>query len=558
MGRPLGSRLMLTTLRVRDLATIAEVSLDLVAGLNVLTGETGAGKSILLDAIALLMGDRADRAAIRPGASRLVVEGTFEGSDPALASRLEDAGLDADDLLVIRREVNRDGRSRAWVNGSPTTVATLRALAPCLVDLHGQHQSLELLERTTQRELLDGFAGTTAELAEVAQAHAQLEAVRADADQLRNRRDEALRRADWLRHVVAEITAARLVIGEDESIARELTRLSHAGAIGEAATTLADLLDDERAGVRGQLARAARLIDQLARLDPELQSLQSILDSAWASIDELSRSVAGYRDQVSDDPARLDSLERRRELVHGLLRKHGSSIAEVLEVGRSAAAELDLIDSAVHDLATLERNVAAATDRLHAAAEALTSSRQSGAERLGGEVSRMLPGLGLQGARMEVMLRPLDAPGAHGAEQPEFLASLNAGMAARNIAAAASGGELSRLMLALKVALARQDTAATLIFDEIDQGVGGETAVRIAAALAELATRHQVLVITHQPQIAARADRHLVVAKSDRGGLATSDVSVIHGEDRVGEIARMLGRPDDADARRLAAGMLKL
>lgn len=548
---------MLAELRVRDLATVADVTLVLGPGLNVLTGETGAGKSMLVDAIALLLGDRADRAAVRPGASRIVVEGEFRGSSAALDASLDRAGLDVADPLVIRREVSAEGRSRAWVNGSPTTITVLKEIAAMLVDLHGQHQTLDLAETSVQRELLDAHAGATGAQNAVRDAHGVATAVREAAAALAARRDTALRRADWLRHVVAEIDAARPVLGEDETLAREAGRLAQAGTLGEDARELAQLLDADRVGLRDQLARAARIIEHLERLDPPAGAWRAMLDAAWANLDELSRTVNGYIDTVTEDPDRLSTIERRRDLLNSLTRKHGGTVATLLEVRREAGEELDLIDTASLDLAVLERRAAAADALLQDAAKRLTEQRTAGAERLAGEVTRQLPGLGLAGARFLVTLHRHEAATADGMESVLFEAALNAGMSPRPIASAASGGELSRLMLALKVAITRHDAAATLVFDEIDQGIGGETGGKVAASLAEVAERHQVLVITHLPQIAARADRHLVVAKGTREGVATSDVTVLHGEDRVIELARMLGDPDDANARRLAASMVR-
>jgi DNA repair protein RecN (Recombination protein N) len=537
---------------VRDLATVADVTLDLAVGLNVLTGER---KSMLVDALALLLGDRADRAAVRPGASRLVVEGEFVEPSPALDSVLAEAGLDRDDVVVVRREVSREGRSRAWINGSPTTIGVLAEVGTALVDLHGQHQTLALTDTSTQRDLLDRHADAEAALVAVREAHRQVAAGRAAINELTERRDEALRRADWLGHVVREIDEAHLRPGEEEELATESRRLAQAGTLDEHARRIAGLLGGED-GVGAPLGGARRALDGLARLDPAIEGWRSLLDDAWASLDELARLAAEYADDISDDPDRLTEIERRREVIRGLCRKHGATIADVLEMRREAAAELDLIDHAAMDLEVRGRELAEAERQLAAAAALLTTLRTDGATRLAGEVSRMLPGLGLAGAEFVVDLEPLPEATRDGAEQVVFLARLNTGMPARPIASAASGGERSRLMLALKVAVARHDAAPTLVFDEIDQGIGGETGLRVGAALERVAARHQVLVITHLAQIAARADRHLRVAKGTHDGVATSDLSVLHGEDRMIEVARMLGGADDPHARRLAASMI--
>ncbi len=547
---------MLRALRVRDLATVADVTLELGPGLNVLTGETGAGKSMLVDALALLLGDRADRAAVRPGASRSVVEGEFDGEDPALRARLAEAGLDGDDRLVIRREVSAEGRSRAWVNGSPTTIGVLADLAPVLVDLHGQHQTAALAHAAAQRDLLDAW-GDAREAAEaVAVAHAAASAARAEVAALTARRDEAIRRADWLRHVVSEIDAARPVPGEDETLALEAGRLAQAGTLGEHARQVMELLVGDECGVRESHGRIGRAIDKIDRLDPPVAEWRQLLDAAWAGLDELSRVAADYAEEVAEDPDRLSRLERRRDLLHDLMRKHGGSLEAVLDTRREAAEELDLIDRAALDLGALERRAAEAEADLLARARELTALRTAAADRLGGEISRMLPALGMPSAEFTVTLEPVGSITAAGAESVAFHARLNPGMAPRPIATAASGGELSRMMLALKVAVARHDATPTLVFDEIDQGIGGETGGQVGIALSRVAARHQVLVITHLPQVAAKADRHLRIAKGTRGGIATSDVTVLHGEDRIAEVARMLGDADDEHALRLATAML--
>jgi DNA repair protein RecN (Recombination protein N) len=548
---------MLRTLRVRDLATIADVTLELGSGLNVLTGETGAGKSMLVDALALLLGDRADRAAVRTGAARAVIEGAFDALPPAVVARMETAGLDADETIVVRREVTAEGRSRAWVNGSPTTIGVLAALGESLVDLHGQHQTLQLLEPSVQRGLLDAFAGADEAHAAVAEAYQHLRVLRTEAEALEARRVEAVRRADWLRHVVEEVTAVNPRPGEEEQLTREAARLGQAGALGDHARQLLALLEDDEGGARPALARAARTLDLLGRLDPDTADWRALLDDAWANLDELARRATDYADLVTEDPVRLAEIERRRDQLGRLMVRHGGTIAAVLEARDEAQRELDLVDTAALDLGVLTRRAEAGGGARAQAAAELTARRTAAAAQLSGEVSRLLPRLGLGGASLEVALQPLPAIAGHGAEDVAFLARLNAGMPPRPLARTASGGELARLMLALKVVVARHDAVPTLVFDEVDTGIGGEVGLQVGGALARVAERHQVLVITHLPQVAAAGDRHLRVAKGTRDGLAASDVAVLLGEDRVIELARMLGDPEDAAARRLAASLLR-
>jgi DNA repair protein RecN (Recombination protein N) len=547
----------LTSLRVRDLATIDDVTLDLGAGLNVLTGETGAGKSMLVDALALLLGDRADRAAIRPGAARAVIEGVVDPVPAAARAALDAHGVDVADTLVIRREISSEGRSRAWVNGSPTTIGVLATIGESLVDLHGQHQTIQLLDARAQRALLDAFARAEPILKSVAAAFAELTALREQERDLATRRDDAERRADWLRHVVAEITAARIRVGEDEELDREAARLGQAGALAEQVGRIRTALEDEDAGARAALDRAERALHALQRIDDSARSWQDLLDNAYAALDELTQRSDEYLGTLSEDPDRQAHVERRRDLLQEVRRKHGATLRDVIATGDAARAELDLLDTAALDLRGIAARIAGAERGLAAVARELTTLRTTAGARLSREVNRLLPRLGLAGGEFAVVLTPLDQPARDGAEQVVFTVRLNRGMEAGALAKVASGGELSRLMLALKVVLARQDAVPTLVFDEIDQGIGGEVGTRVGEALARVAETHQVLVITHLPQIAARADRHLMVAKATRGGVATSDVSVLHGEDRILELARMLGDPDSDAARRMAATMLE-
>jgi DNA repair protein RecN (Recombination protein N) len=548
---------MIAELRVRDLATVADVTLDLGDGLNVLTGETGAGKSMLVDALALLLGERADSATVRSGSRKAVVEGVVDRVTPAVLRRLEALGLDVvDDHLIIRREVSVEGRSRAWINGSPCTMTTLASVGELLVDLHGQHETQSLLKPAEQRQILDSWSGAEADAEAVRAAHAGLQELRESETALEQRRNEIRRRADYLRHVVHEIDAAQLVAGEDEALTLEARRLSQAGALSEFARRVLDAVDEGEASASHALGEAERALAQLERSDPSVADWRALLDAAFDNVRELGRLAAGYTEDVQEDPARLDQVERRRDLLATLQQKYGSSLDAVRQARVEAAAELDLLDTADLDLRSLAARRAAAEQAFLAAAKALSARRAEGAERLGRAVSRLLPRLGLKGGRITVQLVSLTTPAANGAESVEFHAQLNQGLDARPLARSASGGELSRLMLALKVVLAHHDRVPTLVFDEVDQGIGGEVGAQVGAALAELGERRQVLVITHLPQIAARGDRHLVVSKEPRGGVATSDVTRLHGEDRVAELARMLGDPDGETARRHAQALL--
>ena len=549
---------MLAELRVRDLATIADVTLQLGPGLNVLTGETGAGKSMLVDALALLLGERAASGGVRPGAAKSVVEGAFEGIDAATRRQIEELGLDVEEgRVVVRREVSAEGRSRAWVNGSPTTAAVLADLGALLVDLHGQHETQSLLHTEAQRDILDAFAHAEAERRAVAEAHATVAALRAEQTALAARRDEVRRRADYLRHVVDEIDAARIKPGEDETLQLEARRLSQAGALVEQAQRIVEVLEGEGGNALGALGLANRALAGLEKVDPMTAEWRELLDDAYANLSELSRLATEYASSVQEDPERLAGVERRRDLLFRLTSKYGATLEAVSATREEAAAELDLLDTADTDLRALAARRDATEAALRAAADALSARRAEASDWLARAVNRLLPQLGLAGGKLSVVLNPLEEPGPHGRESVQLHVQLNVGLEAKPLAKVASGGELSRLMLALKVVLVKHDAIATLVFDEVDQGIGGETGAQVGSALAEVAERHQVLVITHLPQIAARADSHLVVSKEARRGIATSDVQVLHGEDQINEIARMLGDAEGEAARRHAQALLR-
>jgi DNA repair protein RecN (Recombination protein N) len=550
---------VLTELRVRDLAVIADVTLPLAPGLNVLTGETGAGKSMLVDALALLLGERASSDVVRPGAEKTVIEGAFEFTPAALSHLLPPfaaLGVEAEDgRLVLKREISGEGRSRAWVNGSPTTVGVLAQLGALLVDLHGQHETQSLLRADAQRDMLDAYADAAVERTAVRDAHERLRELERREEDLTTRREDVRRKADYLRHVVEEIERAAPRHGEAETLDVEAKRLAHADELGRLSRELEQALDT--AG----LARAAKLFGGLTRLDPSVAQWQELLDGAFAHVAELAQAARDYAAAIESDPQRLGAVEQRRDVLFRLTQKYGPTLPDVLATRDRAGRELELLDTADLDLRHIvaERGTAAAD--LARAGAALTAKRTGGAERLATAVNALLPALGMQGGRFAARLIPLPAPRSHGHEDVVFEVQLNVGLEARPLAKVASGGELSRLMLALKVVLAQHDAVPTLVFDEVDQGIGGEVGGRVGEALATVAQAtpggRQALVITHLPQIGAYANHHLVVAKGARGGIATSDVQVVTGEARTRELARMLGDPDMRTALSHAAELLR-
>jgi DNA repair protein RecN (Recombination protein N) len=550
---------VLTELRVRDLAVIADVTLPLSPGLNVLTGETGAGKSMLVDALALLLGERASSDVVRPGAEKTVIEGAFEFAPAALSRLLPPfaaLGAEVDEgRLVLKREISGEGRSRAWVNGSPTTVGVLAQLGALLVDLHGQHETQSLLRPDAQRDMLDAYADAALERTAVRDAHERLHELERREEGLTARREDVRRKADYLRHVVGEIERAAPQTGEVESLEIEAKRLAHADELGRLSRELEQALDTTG------LSRAAKLFESLVRLDPSVAKWHELLDGAFAHVQELAQATRDYAATIESDPQRLGAVEQRRDVLFRLTQKYGPALPDVLATRDRAARELELLDTADLDLrqiAALRETAAADFAR---ACSALTAKRTKGATQLAKAVNELLPALGMRGGRFTARLAPLTASRSQGAEDVVFEVQLNIGLEPRPLAKVASGGELSRLMLALKVVLAQHDAVPTLVFDEVDQGIGGEVGARVGEALATVSRAapggRQALVITHLPQIGAYADHHLVVAKGARGGIATSDVQVVTGEARTRELARMLGDPDMRTALSHAAELLR-
>lgn len=549
---------MLCELRVRNLAVIEDVTLQLDPGLNVLSGETGAGKSMLVDALALLLGERASVDLVRTGSERAVVEAAFEDVSDDFAVLCDEAGIDIEDgRLVIRRELNLQGRNRAWANGSPVTVSTLASLGGALVDLHGQHEAQSLLKTRAQRDILDVYGGTRETAKKVADLAGDLTNVTTQIDKILGKLDDVRKRADYLKHVVTEIMSAELKPGEDESLAIEAGRLANVERLTGLTNEFVDLLDGDSTSARSLLSAASRTLDDLSGIDASLVKWRETLDSALAEIDEVGRNARDYVAGIEADPDRLRSIEERRDLIYRLCQKYGSTIEAVTDTGESASRELELLDTADLDLSLLREREAALRAELQGAARQLSDLRREAGDRLSSAVNDLLPGLGMSDGSLFVNFKDLEEIGAAGAESVEFTVRLNVGHDARPLARVASGGELSRLMLALKRVLTEQDMVPTLVFDEVDQGIGGEVANQVGDALREVSARKQVLVITHLPQIAARAAHHVCVAKKPEGGVATADVRILSGEDRVKELARMLGSAEDPVVRRHASDLLK-
>jgi DNA repair protein RecN (Recombination protein N) len=546
---------MLTELRIRNFAIIESLTLPLARGFNVLSGETGAGKSIIVGALGLLLGERASPDLIRTGADRASVEGVFDISgQPEITALLDERGIDAEEpLVVLKREIASAGRARAWVNGTTVSATILAEVGRLLVNLHGQHEAQTLLDSDAQRRILDAFAGATQQATLVSDAHASLAAARRDIADLRRRKADAEKRADYLRHVVGEIEAARLVDGEDVRLEDEARRLENAEELRELATGIAGAIEGDEESLLLRLAAVNRLLATIQRVDPTLGRLQETYDTAYYGLEALARELTDYESSIELDPSRLDEVRRRRDLLFKLTKKYGATLDDVIQQGTSARAELDLVDSAALDLRVLEQNESSAVARLEEQSHALTLLRTRAAERLAKAVDEVLPDLGMSDGRFHAALLPLRELGPDGAEAVEFRVSLNLGHEDRPLARVASGGELSRVMLALKTILARLDNVGTLIFDEVDAGIGGRVGLQVGETMRRVAGDHQVFAITHLAQIAARGHHHILVSKGARGGVTTADVTVLTDDARVAEIARMLGGDPESEVSRAHA-----
>ena len=546
---------MLRELRIKNFAIIESVALPLAPGFNVLSGETGAGKSIIVGALGLLLGERGSADLIRTGTTRASVEGVFdamEGGD--VTTLLDDRGIEVEDgLVVLRRELTAGGKGRAWINDAAVSTAVLAEAGRLLVNLHGQHEAQTLLGSDAQRGVLDSFAGAHDAARLVRAAHATVTQLEGEIAALTARRAEAERRSDYLKHVAREIEEAKLVEGEQAKLDDEARRLTHVEDLRVHVSHLRDALDAGEQPALRQLASARKALAAAQRLDPSLARLEESLDAAMVSLEELGRDLALYDAALESDPERLAAIDRRRDVIHRVTRKHGGSVASALAALAEARAELDVLDTAELDLRGLAERAEAARRELVTAATTLTRLRSTGARRLSADVEALLPALGLPDGRFNIELTPRPSIGATGAEDAEFRVSLNVGHDARALSRVASGGELSRVMLALKTILARLDLIPTLVFDEVDSGIGGTVALQVGDALRALSGHHQVFVITHLAQIAARAHHHIVVAKGAREGVTTADISVVTGDDRVAEVARMLGGDPESRVSRAHA-----
>ena len=548
---------MLAELRIRDLGVIDDARLEVSAGLNVLTGETGAGKTMVVDALALLLGGRADPGAVRAGRPAALVEGRLRtGDDLQVAAALATAGVeDEDGEVVVARQVLVEGRSRAQLQGRMATVATIADVVRPLVEVHGQHEFQELLRPAVQRDLLDRFAGDAAlgPRAAFAAGWRRLRAVTRELDDLATRAREREREIDLVRHQLEEIDAAQVRVGESAELAAEAERLENAEALQQAAALAHQLLEaDEDAGAVTALGAAARAVQGPGAHDRSLGELAERAQALAAEVGDLASSLRAYAEAVLVDPARLEEVNLRMARLHDLERKYGDDEAAVLAFAAQAAERLAELEGGTLRSEALEAEAAGLRRDLARTGAALTAARQEAAARLGEAIRVELADLAMPSAQVVVAVEQDDddtglevggrclAATEDGLDRVDFRLAAHPGAPLRPLGRAASGGELSRVMLALRVVLAGVDRTPTLVFDEVDAGVGGRTAAAVGRRLAQLARRHQVLVVTHLPQIAAHADRHFTVEKRSSDGTTSTDVQLLDDAGRVGELSRML------------------
>jgi len=553
---------VLNHLFIRDFAIVQKLELAIEPGLTVLTGETGAGKSVLIDALALALGERAESLVIRHGCDRTEVAAGFDlhpDQDPAQWLKAHDLFEDGECLL--RRVVERDKGSKAWINGRPVPVQMLRELGELLVDIHGQHEHQSLLKREAQRQILDDYAGLTGQvnaLGGIYHALRELEERRAHLG--REGADRAAR-IEYLRYQVQELDALQLTAEEIPQLEDEHKRLANAAELVQGAQGVAHVLyDDEEQAVSTRLAQCIRQLESLSDYDAKLAELAGLLSEASVQVDEAASRLHQYVDSLEIDPQRLEWLEGRIAALHELSRKHGVRAEELPEVLVRLKTELGDIEDFDVNLEKLDREIVAGRKAYLELAGTISRERAKAATRLGQEIGKELPGLGMPGGRFEVTLTEL-AKGelsAHGLERVEYQVSANPGQPLKPLTRVASGGELSRISLALQVVTARVGRIPTLIFDEVDVGIGGGVAEIVGAQLRTLGGARQVLCITHLAQVAAQGHHHLQVTKETAGNTTITHIGPLNGGERVHEIARMLGGVEiTRQTLELAAEMLK-
>jgi DNA repair protein RecN (Recombination protein N) len=549
---------ILTLLRIKNLALVEELEWQMGPRFVAVTGETGAGKSIIIGALQLLLGERADKSLIRTGADLCTIEAVFSGNDlQKLNPQLVEAGIEpCDNDLILKRTLSSTGTNRQFINGSPTTLSILKNLGDELVDLHGPHDHQSLLSPETQLSLLDSFARADEQLEEYRKHYRQLQTLFAEHAALNTAETAREKELDLLRHQIAEIKSANLVAGEEEEIEKRYKLASNSKRLVELAGAIANKLSETDGSVLSQLGETQRLLRELEKIDSSIEQFSSAHAAAVVELSEIACTLSAYAEKLDLDPQQLAALEQRVSVFETLKRKYGGSIAEVIAFGERAEERMQKIegrDAELERLAKEIENVRAQTNR---AGEALRKRRTKAAPKLSEKIRHNLRDLGFRQSEFEANLSALDEPRPSGFDLVELLFSPNPGEPLKPLRAIASSGEISRLMLAIKSALAAHDAIPLLVFDEIDTNVGGEIAHAVGAKMQTLGRDHQVICITHLPQVAANASSHFVVTKDVSRGRTFSNLREVTGKARQEEIARMLGGKSES-ALKLAASLLK-
>ncbi len=539
---------MLRELSITDFALIDKLRVQFGPGFNVLTGETGAGKSILIDALGLALGTRGEAEQIRTGADEATVEAAFDLDSEEARRLLAEGGIECppDEFLVVRRHLLREGKSKAYLNGRLSSSATLRTLAELLIEVHGQHQGAGLAQPGRQRLLLDAYAGLASDAASFRALFHRRQALREELDSLQAGEREKAQRLDLLQHQRGEIAAARLIEGEEEELIQERKILAHAEKLHAATHLGYEGLYGEEGSVAGRMASILSKLREAHAIDPRLREAVEACETGIASVEEAAVALRDYREGVAFDPERLEQVEGRLHEIGKLKRKYGGSIGEILKFAASAEEELQRLISSEERGQEVERELGAVEEVISQRADDLSARRAAAARRLAEAVRQELGTLRMDKAAFAVEVRPRQGSGgprldATGADEVEFLIAPNPGEELKPVGRIASGGELSRVMLAIKAILAASDQIPTLIFDEVDVGIGGGMADVVGQKLWLTARERQVLSITHLPQIAALADRHLSISKRIKGNRTETAVRLLDGDERAPEIARMLG-----------------
>src|SRR5436190_4806877 len=549
---------VLTLLRIRNLALVEELEWQLGPGFIAVTGETGAGKSIIIGALQLLLGERADKSLIRTGTDLCTVEAVFSGTDlEELNPQLVESGIEpCENDLIIKRSFSTAGGTRQFINGSPTTLSVLKNLGDELVDLHGPHDHQSLLSPDRQLSLLDSFARAEDQLAEYRNLYGQLQTLLAEHAALNTAETAREQELDLLRHQTTEIKSANLVAGEEEEVENRYKLTASSKRLIELASAIANKLSETDDSVLSQLAETQRLLRELEKIDGSIAQFSSAHAAAVVELSEIARELSTYAEKLDLDPEQLAALEQRISLFETLKRKYGGSIAEVIAFAERAAERMQKIEGRDAELQRLVKEIENVRAQMKRAGETLRKLRGKAAPKLSENIRRNLRDLGFRQSEFEAKLRTLDEPRPNGFDSVELLFSPNPGLPLKPLRAIASSGEISRLMLAIKSALAAHDAIPLLVFDEIDTNVGGEIAHAVGAKMQTLGRDHQVICITHLPQVAATASSHFVVTKEVVHGHTFSDLHELSGKARREEIARMLGGRSES-AVQLAATLLK-